>query len=319
MSLKKIIKTPEALVYCKETGSVALYNHLIENDLIEENLKDLFEIKKTYESRLSKLLKETENDDNFKKTVKLSNFYAECINVTELEKNINENINENFIKMDGLLYKIRIAFIFDNLTKIDELFLEAEDLQKKCDWDRRNRFIVYNGLLNLIKGCFKLSADCFFESLATFNAVEIMNYETVGIYAIYSGILAFSQKDFKNKTINLSELIEMQNKIETAYNLTVSYSSCDYKTVYENLRRFIEENYNEPFLKKHLVLFERTVKFNLLETVLNSYSDVKLSKLAELFNIPLDLLESDLVNLIEERKLDFKIDGINCTVRATVA
>lgn len=315
MNLKEIIKSPNILKYCKEFGSVTLYNYLIENNLIKEDLNDLNEIKIKYEKRLNKIEKETENYDNFKKVLTFSNFYAETINLTEFDKLLNENITENSIKMDALLYKIRINFIFNDLKEIEKLILEAEDLQNKCDWDRKNKFMISNGLLNLIKGNFKLSSNCFFESLATFNAYEIMDYETIGVYAIYSGILSMKQKEFKKSIINLTELIEMQGKIENTYNLAISYSNCDYKTIYSNLNKFIKENKEEEFLKNHIILFEKTVKFNLLEIVLNSYSNIKITKMADLFNVSINIMEMDLVNLIENRKLNFKIDGVNGLIK----
>lgn len=312
MTLKNKIKENEGNSICLENGSMFLYNFLVESDLLKEDEKIISKIQKKYEERLKKVEEEIAEMTNSQKNLKLANFYAETMNLEELE-NCVEEIFENSVKMDYFLYRLRIAFIFN--SHYTNYLYNAEDIQNKCDWDRKNRFLVHSGLEALLENDFKRGFECFLQSLSTFNAEELMEYEDVGFYVIFCGIMSLPQHEYKKKIGSLTELIEIQNKIPNAFNLSKNYAESLYENIYEDLHNLCEEVNENDFIKKNKNKFENTVKFNLLEKVLESYSNVSLEKLSNIFKISEETVEGDLVNLIENRHLNFKIDGVKRIVK----
>ena len=72
-------------------------------------------------------------------------------------------------------------------------------IAKGGDWDRRNRFKVYQGTFAMSKRDFKSAATLLLDALSTFTCTELMSYNTFVQYAVLSGALALDRADIKAK------------------------------------------------------------------------------------------------------------------------
>jgi 26S proteasome regulatory subunit N7 len=67
------------------------------------------------------------------------------------------------------------------------------------DWDRRNRLKVYQGLHLLSIRDFKQGGVLLLETLSTFTATELVNYEEFVALCILAGVLTLSRRDLKKQ------------------------------------------------------------------------------------------------------------------------
>lgn len=65
------------------------------------------------------------------------------------------------------------------------------------DWDRRNRLKVYRALHLMSVRNFEEAAELLIDSLSTFTATELMEYEELVALAVLAGAVGCSRKDIK--------------------------------------------------------------------------------------------------------------------------
>lgn len=80
-------------------------------------------------------------------------------------------------------------------------------LEKGGDWERKNKLKVYEGIYKLIIRDFGGAAKLFVDVLPTFNATEVMDYETLVTYAVITGIISMDRQTIKKKILEASEVI----------------------------------------------------------------------------------------------------------------
>ena len=66
---------------------------------------------------------------------------------------------------------------------------------------------MYEGIYKLIIRDFSGAANLFVDVLPTFNATEIMDYETLVAYAVITGIISMDRQTIKKKILEASEVI----------------------------------------------------------------------------------------------------------------
>ena len=67
------------------------------------------------------------------------------------------------------------------------------------DWDRRNRLKVYRALHHLSIRQFKEAADLLIDSLSTFTATELMEYEEFVELCVVAAGVGCDRKTIKSK------------------------------------------------------------------------------------------------------------------------
>merc|ERR1711879_819631 len=93
--------------------------------------------------------------------------------------------------IDKHLAVLRIALAYND----DAIFKEHAPATKKLiddhgDWDRRNRYFVYEAMHFLRTRQFKEAADNFQKTLATFAAYEICDYNSFVFYTVIASIVS---------------------------------------------------------------------------------------------------------------------------------
>jgi len=72
-------------------------------------------------------------------------------------------------------------------------------MEDKIDWDRKNRLRVYEAVYFISTRRLAKAAQHFLDTLATFSAVELLDYETYIYYTILSSVFAFDRVTLQKK------------------------------------------------------------------------------------------------------------------------
>lgn len=67
------------------------------------------------------------------------------------------------------------------------------------DWDRRNRLKVYEGLHLLSIRNFKKGGELLLDTLSTFTATELIDYDDFVTLCVLSGVLTLERRELKKK------------------------------------------------------------------------------------------------------------------------
>merc|ERR1719233_807344 len=82
-------------------------------------------------------------------------------------------------------------------------------IEKGGDWDRRNRFTVYTAAHFFRIRKFEEAAKGLLDSIATFSATEIFDYERLVKYVILSSVLTLDRKNMKKQLIESPEIMQV--------------------------------------------------------------------------------------------------------------
>ncbi|EQB61739.1 proteasome (macropain) 26s non- 6 [Vairimorpha apis BRL 01] len=228
----------------------------------------------------------------------------------ELLRMLTRDESSLSLLMDIYLCKIRIGMLIKNKKLIEENFEAAIDVcERGCDWDRRNKFKIYQAIYYLHKGDFKKTADFFSDSLPSFEKNEVVSYKDAVEYLIFSGMFAYDRNDINKKLYTSPEVLEICN-VESI-NLITNFYECNYYDFLPSLYIYIKKLEDDLYLKCFLNLFCKEMKIKIYKQLLKSYQMLSLKNMANVFGISEDYLEDDLGNFISKKRLNCKIDKVS--------
>ena len=103
-------------------------------------------------------------------------------------------------KIDLRLTQIRIGFFHGDHNVIQSNIDKAAVLvEEGGDWDRRNRLKAYQGLHLLSIRSFKQGGQLLLDTISTFTATELLDYEDFVVLCVLAGVLTLERKDLKKK------------------------------------------------------------------------------------------------------------------------
>lgn len=107
------------------------------------------------------------------------------------------------------------------------------------DWDRKNRLKAYEALYFMSTRKFKKAAHLLLETLATFSAVELIDYETFIFYTVLMNIFALDRVNLKQKVIDAPEILQVIDSIPNLSSLLNSLYKCQYANFFVALGKKI--------------------------------------------------------------------------------
>lgn len=310
---KKELKT-----YLLSTLNINGYKYAIENGLLESNQKDLKAMQSKIDEHLQNLEKEkdTENESSILEVErKICEFYAKICDNEKFNNLANDLMAKDpsiSLKLDILMCKIRIAIIFERRA---DLVRYAEDAKfvftSSSDWDRKNRFKVYLGLFHLIKAEFSEAAEQFSGALSSFDATELISFDALILYTVFTSLLTFNRDELRVKLIENSEI----RKCKEMNELPECFFECYYSEILRKLLKFIDYIEKDLFLAPFKDFFCKEMKIKMYSQLLKSYQSLQLSRMASFFNIEISHLEEDLRSFIADGRISCVIDRIDGVVR----
>jgi len=108
-------------------------------------------------------------------------------------------------KIDIILTLIRIGLFWGDHELIVRNTDQARVMAENSDWDRKNRLKAYEALYNISIRNFKKAASLLLETLATFSAVELIDYETFIFYTVIMNIFSLDRVTLKQKKSSMHQ------------------------------------------------------------------------------------------------------------------
>jgi len=324
LRLYKLLNSPEdknkLREYLLNTININIYQQAVNKGILEYNKEDFNLMSRQIEEKLKEFERKKEEDSENEAFIleinkQICELYAQTFDLENFEKLTAELLEKDCtpsLKMDILMCKIRIAIIAEDRKMLRMSVEEAENMFiSSCDWDRKNRLKVYLGLFHIMKAEFSEAAEQFSECLASFEATELLSFEELILYLVFSALLSFSRNELKDKIINNSEVRKCQKLLV----LPEFMYECQYHKILRELLNFIEIIEKDLFLSHFKEHFCKIMKIKIYSQLLLSYQSLHLEKMAQIFDVSAASIEEDLRNFINEGKLNCVIDRIDKVVK----
>jgi len=294
-----------------------LYVHLAEKGIVNPSKQSLESLRQMKETKVAELENEkqrdAENESHIKEIDrKIAEFYCQTMDIKKgfewTTRIMRDDVSLSF-RMDVFLCRIRMGIIMGNKKIIEESAVEAMDAcERGCDWDRRNRFKVYNGLLCLMRGKFDEAGIMLSDSLPSYDADEAMDYWRAVRYVIFCGALTFERPDLLKRILQNADVVG--NNEEEGMRIIRSLHECHYSNFMKELCAFCRIINDDVFVGKYVNMFCREMKLRVYGQILESYRSMHIEKMAEALGLGVEYVEKDLGEFIIEERLWSRIDRI---------
>ncbi|TKS72708.1 26S proteasome non-ATPase regulatory subunit 6 [Collichthys lucidus] len=117
---------------------------------------------------------------------------------------------KTYDKTVALGHRLDIVFY---LLRIGHFYMDSDPIT--CNWDRRNRLKVYQGLYCAAIKDFTQAAELFLDTVSTFTSYELMDYKTFVTYTIYVCMITLKRPDLREKEADEFNIHPNKHKIFT--------------------------------------------------------------------------------------------------------
>ncbi|WWC85794.1 uncharacterized protein L201_000661 [Kwoniella dendrophila CBS 6074] len=213
-------------------------------------------------------------------------------------------------RIDLVLAMVRIGLFASDTHLVITNITRANDLiDSGGDWDRRNRLKVYRAVHHLSIRNFKEAADLLIDSLSTFTATELMEYEEFVALTVLAAGLGCDRKGIKTKILASSEVKGCISSIPELHLMIESLYKSNYSQFFLSLSD-VEQKYLliNPLLIKHSKYYIRELRVKAYKQLLESYKSLTLERISKLFGVSESFIDKDLSKFIALGKLN------NCTI-----
>lgn len=304
-----------------EKSMLPLYRRLVEKFKwqVDENLIE--KMKNENELKLQELednikkAEENEGDNEIREGLLRKAHYLIQIGEKEaahlaLRKTLEKTISTNY-KIDIDFAMIRIGFFFEDFDMIRRNMEIAKfDLESGGDWERKNRLKVYEATYLMAIRNFKQAAKLFTESLSTFAANELYDYNQFIYYAIITNIFCLDRVELQEEICESSEVLSVIEQMPFAHKLITSLIECNYSEFFSALAGTTEELKRDQWLSTHVKFFCREMRIRAYAQLLQSYKSVQLKSMAEAFGVTVEFLDKEISRFISSGRLHCKIDKV---------
>ena len=229
----------------------------------------------------------------------------------QLLKAIEKTIG-NAKKLDYQLMILQSYYLENNFDKFAETLKTCQKLNEEGgDWEKKNKLMVYEAVLLLVKKELAKAANLFLSCVNTFNAPEVLPYETLVAYGVLLGALTLPRSEVSEKIVGNSEILAVLFENKPLHDFLFSLYNSKYNQYFEAFLTLQDKFVScDKFLKPHEMLIIKRARIVVYSQYLESYRTVTLQKMSADFGVSLDFLDRELAELIASRKLNCKIDKI---------
>lgn len=253
--------------------------------------------------------------------LKRANYYNQIGDKTkalQLYSEIPEKPLSTGQKIDMNMVITRLGFFSNDMKLIQKKVTLAKTLNEAGgDWDRRNRLKVYEGLFNILQRNFTGASNLLLDSIATFTATEIIDYNQFIFLTVLVCILKLNRPDLQKKIINSPDVISVINDIPYLYDLLHSFYDCHYADYFRALTLIYPSICRNRFLATHASYYLREMRIAGYNQFLESYKSINLLSMAKSFGVSTTFLDNELARFIAVGRLNAKIDAVSGIVETT--
>mmetsp|Transcript_4480 Transcript_4480/g.6262 ORF Transcript_4480/g.6262 Transcript_4480/m.6262 type:complete len:390 (-) Transcript_4480:424-1593(-) len=221
-------------------------------------------------------------------------------------------------KFDLLFTLFRIGLFWTDHDLIHRTMQQAKGMvEQGSDWDRKNRLKVYEAIYYLSIRQFKKAAHLLLDSISTFTAVELIDYNEFIWYTIIMSVVSLDRPTLKQKVINAPEVLAVVHNLPHLTTLMNSLYNADYAPFFVALGEITEQLKKNQFMAPHAGFFCKEMRILAYSQLLESYKSVQLESMATAFGVSVEFLDKELSRFIASGRLHCKIDKVGGIVETT--
>lgn len=214
-------------------------------------------------------------------------------------------------KLDLHFHMIRLGLFFNDNKLITVNLEKAKELiELGGDWDRRNRLKVYTGIYAMSVRNFKEAAENFLDTVSTFTSYELMDYHTFIKYTIVSAMLALERNELTKKVVEGADIQEVLHEIPLFKKFIDSLYNAQYADFFVALAEVEGILKADRLLAAHTNFYVREMRIRSYAQLLESYSSLTVSYMADSFGVSTRFIDTELSRFISTGSLNAKIDKV---------
>ncbi|KAJ1913708.1 proteasome regulatory particle subunit [Mycoemilia scoparia] len=188
-------------------------------------------------------------------------------------------------------------------------------IDKKGDWDRRNRLRAYQCIWKVWQRDYEGASKLFLETIATYESEELMPLSEFIEYGSLACALALDRPLLKKKVIDSPEFTKEAKNRPYLDALLGNFYYCLYDKYFVALADVETKVLNvRQFWYPHMNFYVREMRIRAYTQLLESYRFIKLESVAQKFGVSEQFIENDLAKFITAGRLHFTIDKVKGTV-----
>jgi len=214
-------------------------------------------------------------------------------------------------RIDLVFSVIRLAMAHNDVPLVRKYIQKAKSLvEKGGDWERRNLLHVYEATYLLMIREFRDAAKLLLDSIATFTAYALYDYNTFTFYTVLMALVSLDRVSLQAKVIKSPEVLSVIGDIPHLRDLAFSLYKCQYRQFFQALADITPQLESDRFIAPHLNFYIREIRVVAYAQFLESYRSVQLSSMATSFGVSISFLDRELSRFISSGRLNCKIDKV---------
>ena len=216
-------------------------------------------------------------------------------------------------KFDALFEILHIGLLEKNQDILKEYLSKCQELLNKegGDWEKKNRFKVYEGLNFILNKNFKDAGKNFLDALMTFTSYELFDFKTFVFYTAITNIITVDRKTLKERIIDNSDVLSCINDIPHLQKFLNTFYEGEYSEFFLELYYIIQTLKKDFYLSKHYNYFINEMRIKVYSQFLQSYKTVTIDNMAKVFGVSTNFIDSELSNFISQGRINAKIDKVS--------
>ena len=232
--------------------------------------------------------------------------------IEQFKETIAQTISFN-TKFDAIFEILHIGLLEKNQDILKEYLAKCRELLKEegADWEKKNRFKIYEGLNFVLNKNFKDAGKNFLEALMTFTSYELFDFKTFVFYTAVINIITVDRKTLKEKIIDNSDVLSCINDIPHLQRFLNSFYDGEYAEFLVELYHIIQMLKKDFYLSKHYNFFLNEMRIKVYSQFLQSYRTVTIENMANVFGVSTNFIDAELSNFISQGRINAKIDKVS--------
>ena len=216
-------------------------------------------------------------------------------------------------KFDAIFEILHIGLLEKNQDILKEYLSKCKELLKDegGDWEKKNRFKVYEGLNFILNKNFKDAGKNFLDALMTFTSYELFDFKTFVFYTAIVNIITVDRKTLKERIIDNSDVLSCINDIPHLQKFLNTFYEGEYSEFFVELYYIIQILKKDFYLSKHYNYFINEMRIKVYSQFLQSYKTVTIENMANVFGVSTNFIDKELSNFISQGRINAKIDKVS--------
>jgi 26S proteasome regulatory subunit N7 len=120
-----------------------------------------------------------------------------------------------------------------------------------ADWDKKNKLKIYEGVYCMMIRDLKTAAELFMGSIATFTAVEVMDYKDFVFYTVVTSMVSVDRKTLRKDVIHSPDILAVIRDIPFLRQFMESFYNGEYRVFMEAFLEIINAIKRDVYLNTH--------------------------------------------------------------------